>query len=258
MRISLWSTIEAYLDLPDIVRMSAACKAMHCLIIDEDRRKIKIEEFNFPLGGVENIKNKTPHFLLGALNAVHFQSLRRIYIDFSGVRDWFSDPVNETNLLRQQKARNDAAIMCFPVFVANLAYAKNLESLHFDPDAAIDKFGLMQGLFQMLAKNLANCKMLQELGVVNCCIEHRHHRERPWEYVGSAMTFCYALISALRPTLKKRKDTLESFKYRVGGIQAGFDFSVLSSRDETHDGQVILWPCRLPVVGLRLTFERCV
>ena len=70
--------------------------------------------------------NKTPYFLVGALNAIHFPSLRRIHLDFSAVRNGWSD---EDDVMRHQESRVQAALMCFPIFVAFIADAKNLESL---------------------------------------------------------------------------------------------------------------------------------
>lgn len=72
-----------------------------------------------------------------------------------------------------QAARNEAAAVSFPILVASLAYAKNLESFSLHGDALLsvkimNEYGHSQsGLYPEFGRNLARCTRLKEVEIVN-------------------------------------------------------------------------------------------
>lgn len=102
-----------------------------------------------------------------------------------------------------------------------------------------EKYALLSftSLFHTFGKNLAKCKRLKELEVVNAYSRTRVSDQGQESYDCS---YSYALISALTPMLEK--DRLQIFKLRSGGLPSGFCCGpAVLSRGETHDGEVIAY-----------------
>lgn len=163
------STIEQFLDLSESVQLSVSCKELRRAIIDEETEKIKVSHFE--LCRDTPAKGKSPHFILGALNSIHFPSLRHFHLDFSAVRD----PWGRSDVDNAVQERIGTATLGFPLFVSHLAYAKNIESLFLDVDAAVRESPHLidNSLFHAFGKNLARCKKMTELEVVNAYVETR-------------------------------------------------------------------------------------
>ena len=123
---SVWSDIEPFLDLQTTIASSQTSHALYRAIIDAQTEKVKVSQFEVS----ENrwiVTGKAPaciaHYLPLALNCIHFPSLKRLHLEFP--------PTKARNELDDEFV-DDASTSCFPIFVANLAYAHNLECLHLN------------------------------------------------------------------------------------------------------------------------------
>lgn len=203
--------IELYSDLESIVGLSQTCHAISNALIDATTGKIKISHFeveNFPvphptvqdsfpsLRSWRNAPARIPHYLTGALNAVHFPSLRRLYLDFPLTRK------------RNCNVVEDVCCAAFPLFVTNLRYACNLDYLHFNAGRLMtsERTGQVEALYEVLAQNLQRCTKLHHLSVGNSGVDRN----------GRSL-WSVALLQALIPTIRRRKETMSSVKIWLSG-----------------------------------------
>jgi hypothetical protein len=102
----------------------------------------------------------------------------------------------------------DVSCAAFPIFVTNLAYASNLEYLHFDVARLIttERTGQIEAMYEILCQNLQCCTKLRELSVSNVGVDRN----------GNCL-WSVALLQALIPTITKRTDDLKSFKICLSG-----------------------------------------
>lgn len=198
--------IEVFSDLESIVFLSQTCHAIRNALIDATTGNIKASHFeveNFPVPHPTaeepfppsrnwcNAPARLPHYLTGALNAIHFQSLRRLYLDF---------PLSRR---RNLQVVEDVCHAAFPLFVANLRYAINLEHLHFNAERLMtsERTGQIEALYEVLTQNLQRCTKLRHLSVGNAGVDRNGHS-----------LWSAALLQALIPTIKRRKEKLSSVK----------------------------------------------
>mmetsp|Transcript_14757 Transcript_14757/g.32064 ORF Transcript_14757/g.32064 Transcript_14757/m.32064 type:complete len:170 (-) Transcript_14757:910-1419(-) len=154
-----WSTIETFLDLPSTIAVSQTCRALHDEIVDADSQKLKVSHF---IAGRNHFRGDSPcqtipHYLPFALNAIYFPSLHRIELSF------FCEIKSRTSNIQ------DATASCFPLFVSQLACARNLESLHLSVDTLLDERNncRVEPLIELFGRNLARCKKLKELVIIS-------------------------------------------------------------------------------------------
>ena len=169
-----WPTIEVFLDLEATVSIAQSCRSLHAVIIDAESNKIKVTHFevdNSPIPSSDETpflaKNwhtapaRIPHYLSRALNAIHFPSLRRLHLDFPATKRRISS--GHADII------DDACNSSFPIFVANLSFAHNLEHLHLNTGRlmSIERSGQLESLYEIFAGNLGNCSKLRSLDVAN-------------------------------------------------------------------------------------------
>ena len=201
--------LEAFTDIESAVSLSQTCRAIYSILIDATTRKLKVSHFevdNYPVPHPTEppvaernwltAPARIPHYVTGALNAIHFPSLQRLHLDFP------------LTLRRNQQVIEDVSCAAFPLFVANLGYARNLEYLHFDAGRlmASERTGQIEALYDMLKQNLQRCNKLRVLSVMNA------GADRNGNFMWSA-----ALLQAIIPTIKRKRDDLRSLKVCVLG-----------------------------------------
>ncbi|KAL9186228.1 hypothetical protein ACHAXT_005466 [Thalassiosira profunda] len=205
-----WPAIEPFVDLEGSVSVSQTCTTLHRLIIDSHTRQIKVSHFevdNTPLSDQGEEKSwqtapgRIPHFLSRALNAIHFPSLRSIAIDFPATRRRIATG--------HADEIDDASSSAFPIFVANLSYARNLETLHFCAGRlmATERSGKLESLYELFAENLGRCDNLAYMTIANLGFVRGNPEP----------LYSVALARAMTDVIRKRRLGLESVKIHTAG-----------------------------------------
>jgi len=201
-----WPEIELYADLETSLTLAETCSYMHKLIIDAHTNKLKVSHFevdNTPFNSSlsfdeenrEPIKknwqtapSRIPFFLSRALNNIHFQSLERISIDFPATKRRNNSP---------SSIIDDAFSTSFPIFVTNVAHARNLQYLHFNASRIMtnERSGMLESLYEILSDNLSCCKKLKDLDIFN--IGYIRGYDNPF--------YSVSLLLAIMPAIKRNK-----------------------------------------------------
>lgn len=229
-----WSSIEIYLDLEASVFLSQTCQSLRRAIIDPDTNKLKLTHFEAensppPTSDVpnnwKNAATRIPHYIAHSLNAIHFPSLRRLHINFPSTKRRNTTGHNADII-------DDACSTSFPILVANLSSARNLEHLHLDASRlmATERSGQLESLYEIFAANLMNhCRKLKFVYIVNSGFMRGNDNR----------LYSIALTRALTAIIKKRKleelrvifagtpsDPLHHRLLSSKGVDSMFDFFV--------------------------------
>ena len=132
--------------------------------------------------------SRIPFFLSRALNNIHFQSLERISIDFPATKRRNNSP---------SSIIDDAFSTSFPIFVTNVAHARNLEYLHFNASRIMtnERSGMLESLYEIFSDNLSCCKKLKDLDIFN--IGYIRGYDNPF--------YSVSLLLAIMPAIKRNK-----------------------------------------------------
>mmetsp|Transcript_9508 Transcript_9508/g.16887 ORF Transcript_9508/g.16887 Transcript_9508/m.16887 type:complete len:511 (-) Transcript_9508:33-1565(-) len=228
-----WPTIETFLHLETSIAIAQTCHSLHRAIIDADSNKLKVSHFevdNSPFPSSDEtplLKNwhtapaRIPHYLSRSLNSIHFQSLRRLALDFPATKR--RDASGHADII------DDACTSSFPIFATNLSFARNLEYLYLNAGRlmATERSGQLEALYEIFAENLGRCRKLRDLTVNNSGVVRGI--PDPLHSV--------ALMRAVIPTIQKKKierlkmviagrpsDPLYDRKLSTSGINPVFDF----------------------------------
>lgn len=226
----VWQTsIEPFLALDDTIATAQTCQALHNTIIDAETGEVKVSHFTFV-----RCPDQYASYLPWALNCIHFPSLRRLH--YPPFREPFVDHDQQILAItlwgtrHKSDSEKDAIEVCFPIFVAKLSQARNLEFLF------LSMYSMMQTeyngdslkwIIRAFGRNLTRCKKLKELFVINdgSAVDPNA--------VGRAVflteNYCsIGLMQALTPTLMMRKNDLEALSFDIRGRATDIE---LESRD---------------------------
>lgn len=202
---NVWQTIEPFLLLEDTISIAETCKTLHNTIIDTDTRKIKITHFTTFTNDSNQYKTLV-NYLPWALNHIHFPSLHTIryppderYFEIASILDTHKKTV----------------VSCFPMFVAYLSMACNLESLTFDAGEMLARLyddHSLKKMVRIFGRNLlSSCTKLKKLEVVTKGYVKRNENHLSGNYCS------VSLIKAMTPIIKVRKDDLELLSVCMNG-----------------------------------------
>jgi len=203
---NVWQTIEPYLLLEDTISIAETCKTLHDTIIDTDTRKVKITHFTTFTNNSNQYKTMV-NYLPWALNRIHFPSLHTIryppdekYFEIASFLDTHKKTV----------------VSSFPMFVAYLSMACNLESLTLDASEMLARLyddHSLKKMVRIFGRNLLSCcTKLKKLDIVTKGYVKRNNEDH------LSGSYCsVSLIKALTPIIKKRKDDLEVLSVCMNG-----------------------------------------
>ena len=198
----LWENIESFLPLHDTLSVAQTCKPLHQLIIDQDTHQVKVSHFT---------SIRSHRLLLLALQRIHFPSLKRLQYP----------PVWRSSKRSREIRR--AMILAFPIFVANLSHARNIQHLKLrglDHIVEAEYYG--ESIYELLhafSTNLqTSCTNLKELDVDLC----GYVTIRGDDFFEDQTHQLYGvyLMRALTPTISQRKDEIERLSLTIMGKPA--------------------------------------
>ena len=215
--MTVWQTIEPFLTLEDTIASSKTCKTLHGTIIDADTRKVKVSRLTI-INTRRKTKSEIEQYLPRVMNSIHFPSLQNIRYPPVIVRDRYMP----------REGIGSTIITCFPMFVAYLSQACNLESLMFDANCMMSYLYNNQSLRNMLSifsTNLSCCCKLKELRVrISGDVESDEDEV-------SGAYFSVELLEALLPIIYKRRDYLEVLSIDIHGAPIDKDIGYELGKD---------------------------
>lgn len=199
----LWENIESFLPLHDTLSVAQTCKPLHQLIIDQDTHQVKVSHFT---------SIRSHRLLLPALHRIHFPSLKRLHYP----------PVWRSS--KRSRQIRQAMISAFPIFVANLLQARNIQHLTLRClDHIIKAEHRGENISQLLhtfSRNLqTTCTKLKELnvdlfGIVKIRGDGFLYEDECHQF------YSVYLMRALTPTISQRKDEIERLSLTIWGKPA--------------------------------------
>jgi hypothetical protein len=183
----LWENIESFLPLHDTLSVAQTCKSLHQLIIDQDTHQVKVSHFT---------SIRSHRLLMLALQRIHFQSLKRLHYP----------PVWRSS--KRSREIRLAMITAFPIFVAKLSQARNIQHLTLrDLDHIVEAEYNGENIYELLHAFSINlqttCTKLKELDVDLCGV------------VDDRQFYSVFLMRALTPTILQRKDEIERLSLKI-------------------------------------------
>lgn len=141
---TVWPSLEAYLDLSEVVNLSKSCKALHQDIIDGDTGKVKILQFRTWWDMDLQTGNFSQTDMAEALNCIHFPSLKILDVQFS--------------MISTEEGEDTTYQYCLSILAYNLAFARNLEEFNLE---IMEAKKTPKVVFRHLGKNLERCSKLK-------------------------------------------------------------------------------------------------
>jgi len=213
--MTVWQTLEPFLTLEDTIASSKTCKTLHDTIIDADTRKVKVSRFTM-LNTRRKTKSEIEQYLPRVMNSIHFPSLQNIRYPPTIVRDTSIGSVNQVFDDEITEIIDVCSIVtCFPMFVAYLSQARNLESFTFDANCMMSSLydnQSLRNMFSIFSTNLGSCYKLKELRVRNSGDVESDEDEVSGAY------FSVELLAALVPVIYRRRDCLEVLMIDIIGL----------------------------------------
>lgn len=241
---NIWQSIEPFILLEDTISASKCCNTLHDIIIDSDTKKVKVTHFT-------SIRYyRIVDDLSWAINTVHFPSLKKLRYPL--IREGYGE---HTTMNTSENIEKEI-VLCFPMIAAYLSQACNLESFTFDAERLIfaednegsdnESSGTIRRMFSIFGMNLANCRKLKELTLINK--SRKDERGRFYDYnpdpdeEDEGTLYSTTLLEAITPTIINRRDDLERLTIEISGDPTNqpdeYDSDDSDDEEDDSDSQV--------------------
>jgi hypothetical protein len=211
-------SIEEFLDIQAIVRLSWSCKAFRGMIVDETSGKVKVSHYSDELVGESSG--------VDALNSIYWPSLIKLKI-------LFPFPMAKATFNGDTYFARNRHMNEFPILAVAVSYAYNLEELTFNvsPCVLFEDNGSLDATYNIFFENLTrSCKKLRKLVILNIFLPDQYNPASLSHSVSLySPTFFNALIGRQRRDgsftglLSSRMCTLEEVALNIGSSPSSSD-----------------------------------